>query len=377
LKYLSSAAVDLCQLRSNYNTICDLAAPARVIAVVKADAYGHGAIECAKALYDAGARYFAVANLAEALEIKPHIGDSGLLILGATSPDDVNELIDNGISQTVYSLDYARALCNNIPSGKRLICHLKLDTGMNRLGFEALYKENISSPSLLQMIEVCTMEKLCFEGVFTHFAQSDTPSSDMTDMQFERFTITLDALKKAGITFSIRHASNSAAIYNYKNTHLDMVRAGIVLYGFDPSPDTSAIGCKPIMTLKTTVTHVHTLKKGEGVGYGSTYIAERDMKIATLAIGYADGFVRAYSGTNSLSGEIGSVYIKGKEAPIVGRICMDQCTVCVDGIEVNDGDEAIVFDSVHTADRLARAANTINYEVTSILTRRVKREYIR
>lgn len=377
MKHLSNAVVDLAQLAANYNRICSLAAPSRVICVVKADAYGHGAIECAKALYDAGARYFAVANIAEALEIKPYIGESGLLILGASSPDDAPVLAENKIAQTVYSLEYARELSEHVPSGERLLCHLKLNTGMNRLGFEALYGENSDSSALLDIVNACSIENLDFEGVFTHFAQSDTPSSSMTDMQFDRFTITIDALEKQGITFAIRHASNSAAIYNYKNTHLDMVRAGIVLYGFDPSPDTAAVGCKPIMTLKTTVTHVHTLKKGEGVGYGSTFVADHDMKVATLAIGYADGFVRAYSGTNSLSGEIGSFYIKGKEAPIVGRICMDQCTVCVDGIDVKMGDEAIVFDSVHTADRLARAANTINYEVTSILTRRVKREYIR
>ena len=359
----------------SFRQITKLSSPSRVIAVVKADAYGHGAIECAKALFEAGARYFAVANIAEAIEIKPYIGESGLLILGASSPDDVCELIENGISQTVYSLDYAKALSEKVPSGKKLICHLKLDTGMNRLGFDALYKENVSSDSLDRIVEAYSIENLDFEGVFTHFAQSDTPASGMTDMQFERFSLTIDELAKKGITFAIRHASNSAAIYNYKKTHLDMVRAGIVLYGFDPSPDTAAIGCKPIMTLKTTVTHVHTLKKGEGVGYGSTFVADRDMKIATLSIGYADGFVRAYSGVNSLSGEIGSVYINGKEAPVVGRICMDQCTVCVDGIDVSAGDEAIVFDDVHTADRLARAANTINYEVTSILTRRVKKIY--
>ena len=375
MKYMSSAVVDLGQLQANYKRICELSSPSRVIAVVKADAYGHGAIECAKALFEAGARYFAVANIAEAIEIKPYIGESGLLILGASSPDDVCELIENGISQTVYSLDYAKALSEKVPSGKKLVCHLKLDTGMNRLGFDALYKENVSSDSLDRIVEACSIENLDFEGVFTHFAQSDTPASGMTDMQFERFSLTLDELAKKGITFAIRHASNSAAIYNYKKTHLDMVRAGIVLYGFDPSPDTVAVGCKPIMTLRTTVTHVHTLKKGEGVGYGSTFVAECDMKIATLSIGYADGFVRAYSGVNSLSGEIGSVYINGKEAPVVGRICMDQCTVCVDGIDVSAGDEAIVFDDVHTADRLARAANTINYEVTSILTRRVEKIY--
>ena len=375
MKYMSSAVVDLGQLQANYKRICELSSPSRVIAVVKADAYGHGAIECAKALFEAGARYFAVANIAEAIEIKPYIGESGLLILGASSPDDVCELIENGISQTVYSLDYAKALSQKVPIGKKLFCHLKLDTGMNRLGFDALYKENVSSDSLDRIVEACSIENLDFEGVFTHFAQSDTPASGMTDMQFERFSLTLDELAKKGITFAIRHASNSAAIYNYKKTHLDMVRAGIVLYGFDPSPDTAAVGCKPIMTLRTTVTHVHTLKKGEGVGYGSTFVADRDMKIATLSIGYADGFVRAYSGVNSLSGEIGSVYINGKEAPVVGRICMDQCTVCVDGIDVSAGDEAIVFDDVHTADRLARAANTINYEVTSILTRRVKKIY--
>lgn len=373
MTYLTTAEVDISQLIANYKAIKAAAGGTRVLCVVKADAYGHGAIECSKALYGAGADYFAVANLPEAIEIRPYVGDSGILILGSTPPSDVPLLIEYGVRQAVYSLDYALAAAENVPQGKKLLCHLKLDTGMNRIGFRAAYGED--KGELEQIMKAVSLPQLSFEGVFTHFALSDTPSSSMTHIQFGRFTETLGLLEERGVKFPIRHASNSAAIYNYPETRLDMVRAGIILYGFAPSEDTPAKGCLPIMTLRTTVTHIHTLCKGESVGYGATFTAAHDMRIATLAIGYADGYLRAYSGVNSLKGMRGSVFINGAEAPILGRICMDQCLCDVSAIDVKPGDKAVIFDKINTADRLASAANTINYEVTSVLTRRVKRIY--
>lgn len=367
MTYNTTAVVNLGRLAENYLNIKKAASPARVLCVVKADAYGHGAAECAARLHDEGADFFGVACLSEAISLRPYVGNSDILILGYTDPRDAGELTAHNVTQTVFSLPYAKALSANVPDGSRLRCHMKLDTGMNRIGFRAL--SDGGDGQLYDAVEAASLKGLAFTGAFTHFAQSDTPSSAMTATQFERFTRTLAALSARGIEFSTRHVSNSAAIFNYPEMKLDMVRAGIILYGFNPSPDTIVKCCRPIMTLKTTVSHLHTLYPGDTVSYGATFKCEREMRVATLTIGYADGFVRAYKGID--------VYINGKPAPIVGRICMDQCMCNVTDIpEVHTGMEAVIFDDFHTADRLADAAGTINYEVTSILTPRVKRIYI-
>jgi alanine racemase len=224
------------------------------------------------------------------------------------------------------------------------------------------------------MLEACRLPRLDFTGIYTHFACSDRPDSSMTRMQYRRFIETSDALAARGVAFEMHHVCNSAGIVNYPEMKLDAVRAGITLYGLRPSSETGTGGCKPVMTLRTTVSHVHDLRPGDSVSYGAAFTADRPMKLATLTVGYADGFVRAYAGKD---GARGGVFFGSRQAPVIGRICMDQCMVDITGIDgVVPGMSAVVFDDEHSADLLAEAAGTINYEVTSILTRRVKRKYI-
>ena len=364
----NTAEIDLSQLVKNYNIIRKISA-SRVICIVKANAYGHGAVECAAALYSAGADFFGVANIYEAMEIRPYIGKSDILILGYTAPQDAETLAEYNIIQTIYSHDYALELAENIPSKAIVNCHIKINTGMNRLGFDTSNTDAITSLN--------TLKGLNINGIYTHFACADMPDSSATERQFSRFAECAEKLESAGMRFEYKHASNSAGILNYAGYNLTAVRAGIILYGLAPSPETASTKCLPVMELKTTVSQLHTLAAGESVSYGATFTAMRDMKVATLTIGYGDGFVRAYSGINSKSGIKGAVYINGLEAPIIGRICMDQCVADVSLIDnVRRGDRAVIFDKIHTADRFAEAADTINYEVTTLInSRRVERIY--
>lgn len=369
---LNVAEVNLGRLCENYNKITAAVLGSRVICIVKADAYGHGAVHCAVALRDCGADFFGVANLGEAAELRQNGIDGDILILGYTPPADASHLARLGITQTVFSSDYAHALSGRLCTGEVLRCHLKIDTGMNRIGFRAVNsmtgEENIEG-----MLVSCRLPRLDFKGIFTHFACSDTLSSPMTRTQYRCFIETCNALAARGVTFETRHVCNSAGIVNYPEMKLDAVRAGITLYGFRPSPETGTGGCRPIMTLRTTVSHIHELRAGDSVSYGATFTADCPMMLATLTIGYADGFVRAYAGKDGVRG---GVYICGHRAPIIGRICMDQCMADITGIDgVVPGMSATVFDGEHTADLIAEVAGTINYEVTSILTRRVIREY--
>ena len=349
----------------------------RVCCVIKADAYGHGAWQCARTLAAAGADFFAVSSVAEAEEVRLALAGYGddidILILGYTLPTDADLLIKYNIRQAVFSAEYARALRDAIreykldgilPPDARLGIHIKVDTGMNRIGFDpddidgmaALFPERDFRP----------------EGLFTHFAMSDTPTADITEAQFSRYQAAWNGLRARGLDVPVHHVCNSAAITNFPHMHLDMVRLGIELYGLAPSGDTVVPGLRPVMTLKTLVSHIHTVKKGETVGYGASYTAECDMRIATLPIGYADGFIRAYA-------DGGSVRIRGDAAPIRGRICMDQCMVDVSDIPAaRIGDEAILFgEGAPSADEIAARAGTIGYEVLCLIGKRVPRVYTR
>ncbi|MDD4774320.1 MAG: alanine racemase [Eubacteriales bacterium] len=357
---LTEAEVDLSRLCGNYNKI-KAAASVRIICIVKADAYGHGALRCSAALRECGADFFGTANLDEAVRLRRGGIEGDIIILGYTPPENAPLLAEHNIIQTVFSPQYANDLSCCLSGAASLRCHMKIDTGMNRLGFRA-------GGHYEQMAEAIRLPRLDFCGIYTHFACADTPSSPMTRDQYARFNDTVEALASLGVSFETRHVSNSAAIVNFPEMKLDAVRAGIILYGLRPSRETGTGGCVPVMTLRTTVSHIHDLRAGESVSYGASYTADRPLRLATLTIGYADGFVRSYAG--------GGVYIAGKRAPIVGRICMDQCLADITGIEgVYPGMRAVVFDGEHTADLIAEAGGTINYEVTSILTPRVKRVY--
>lgn len=370
------ACISLEHLVSNFNTL-RANTDRRICCVIKADAYGHGAWQCARTLAAAGADFFAVSSIAEAEEVRLALADRGddigILILGHTLPADADLLIRYNISQTVFSSDYAAALRDTIrdykldgilPQDAVLNIHIKVDTGMNRLGF---------SPDDIDGMEALSrIRDFRTEGIFTHFAQADTPDSPMTEMQFAAFSGAVAALEARGMHFSVRHACNSAAITNFPHMQLDMVRFGISLYGLMPSKETVMLPVKPVMTLKTVISHIHTVAAGQSIGYGASYTPDHDIRIATLPIGYADGFIRAYA-------EGGAVVIRGMEAPICGRICMDQCMVDVTDIPAaRIGDEVILFgEGAQSADDIAERAGTIGYEVLCLIGKRVPRVYTR
>ncbi len=368
------AYISLENLIHNYSVI-RTQTQSRVCCVIKADAYGHGAWQCARSLAAAGADFFAVSSIAEAEEVRLALSDYGdavdILILGYTLPEDADLLIRYRITQTVFSVEYADALCAAIREYKldgilsadeKLKIHVKIDTGMNRLGYSCDAIEDILSLSRIRDFEI--------EGIFTHFAQSDLPDSPMTEAQFAMFSDTVNTLQTHGMQFRLRHVCNSAAITNFPHMHLDMVRYGIELYGLRPSEETVLPDIRPVMTLKTVISHIHDVKAGETIGYGCSYSPTHDIRIATLPIGYADGFIRAYA-------DGGSVQIHGDRAPIRGRICMDQCTVEITDIpNVRIGEEAILFgENAPSADEIAARAGTIGYEVLCLIGKRVPRVY--
>lgn len=357
------AEIDLGALADNYKKIAEYAHPAEIIAVVKADAYGHGVERCAHALYNCGCRFFAVATANEALQMRRLFSDCEILILGNTPNVELaNILSDNDIIITLGSLEYAKRLEQELSNGRKLRCHIKLDTGMNRIGFSTR-DEDFS-----ELASVFDVKGLEIEGLFSHFACADMPESPMTDKQLERYLKTEEKLKALGHSFKARHISNSAATIYRHDACLDYVRCGIILYGLDPSGEAPAKGLKPVMSLKTYITHIHTLRAGESVGYGATFTAENDMKIATIPIGYADGFIRAYANG-------GYMTVRGNRCPIVGRICMDQCMIDITGVDAVPGDEVEVFGEHTSVDVFAKAAGTINYECVCLLSRRVDRVY--
>jgi alanine racemase len=366
---LTYAKINLSNLRYNFRSVSDYSGT-KLICVSKADSYGHGAAICVPALYRAGARFFAVSSIIEALGLRECLrgteesDPADILIFGATFPSDASEIIENNFIQTIYDREYAALLAAKIPAGKKLRVHIKLDTGMNRLGF------GTSDRDIGDIAAVCADERFSCEGLYSHFACSDEMNErglKLTDSQFTRYKKVETTLASKGITFSVRHIRNSAASLFHPETALDCARAGIVLYGLTPSEELNPpITLKPVMDLCTTVTHIHTLHAGESVSYGAIFTAERDMRVATLAIGYADGYIRAYRGA--------TVRIRGVDCPILGRICMDQCICAVDTVpDAMLGDEALLFGENKPVEELSKLANTINYECVCLVGKRIPR----
>jgi alanine racemase len=323
-----------------------------------------------------GADFFAVSNIDEGIEIRNAGSKLPILILGYTPVTDAPRLASYDISQAVFSLEYAKMLSDECV---KLDCtckiHIKADTGMSRIGFmcQKFPRDNYSVQEICQ---ACKLPNLYAEGLFTHFCVSDEAEEgrEFTNKQYENFTYVRNELKKNGLNIEFCHCSNSGAIEDYSNTYCDMVRAGIILYGLSPSPKLNGmLNLKPAMTLKTSVAYVKELKSGADISYGRTFTAEHDMKIATVPIGYADGYIRQ-------NAENGYMLVNGKKAKIVGRICMDQTMLDVTDIDgVQTGDEVIVFGNGEsgepTADTIAENTNTINYEVICLVGKRVPRIY--
>ena len=365
MKERVTAKVDLDRIRRNYAHIKQLVGSnCRVMAVVKADAYGHGSPRIGRELYASGCRDFAVASLGEAQRLKDAGVNGNILILSPTDIGFADEVISNGFIQAVDSFDYAQAL-----AGKgRIKVHVKVDTGMSRIGIYCHSEDDISSTAD-EIEKISKLENITIDGIFTHFADSDGSDETFTKKQFGVFIKLLDELKARGIDYGTRHCCNSAATVRFNEMHLDMVRAGIILYGICPSPEAYDSALLPAMKLSARVCAVHKLNKGDCVSYSCTYKAEKDMRVAVVSIGYADGFSRVYSGKPLIK-------INGRQVSTIGKICMDLCIVDIGDIECQVGDEAVIFEDSEGLDKLAEAMGTINYEILCSLRQRVLLEYV-
>lgn len=373
------AEISLNAIEHNYNVIRNkVADDTKVCCVIKADGYGHGAVELSQIYEKLGADFFAVSNIDEGIEIRKSGSKLPIVILGYTPVSEAENLAEYDISQAVFSLEYAKELSEKCVE-EDCICkmHIKVDSGMSRIGFMCQEFPR-DEYSIEEICEACCLPNLEVEGLFTHFCVSDEDAEgrEFTNKQYENFIHVRDSLKKRGVDISVVHCSNSGAIEDYPETCCDMVRAGIILYGLAPSSKLAdRLDLVPAMTLKTVVAFVKEVQKGATISYGRTFTADKKMKIATVPIGYADGFIRQ-------NAKDGYMMVNGKKAKIVGRICMDQTMLDVTDIEdVKTGDEVVVFGTGEngepTADSLAENTGTINYETVCLVGKRVPRIYIK
>lgn len=363
------AEIDENALVHNFNIIKEECGDTKLMAVVKADAYGHGANRIAPLLSRLGADAFAVSNIEEAITLRGCGIDKPILILGYTPVSMATQLYLNDITQCVFSAEYAKGLSKSArESGVTVKVHIKIDTGMSRIGFDCRTDEMCG---IKEAINCARLDNFDFGGIFTHFAVSDrTEQSEdgFTESQYKRFIKAKEAFIKAGLTPKICHCCNSAALCLDTDKHLDMARPGIILYGLTPSSDLKLKqDFIPVMTVKSVVSMVKEIHKGDTVNYGRTYKADKTVKIATVTAGYADGYPRLLSNK-------GYVLINGKRAKIVGRICMDQMSVDISDIEnVKQGDEVILFGKELPVEELADMLGTINYEIICGISPRVPR----
>jgi len=368
------AEIDLDAIAHNVREIRRITSrKADIMGIVKADAYGHGVLQTVKTLLDNGVTRLAVSMLDEAIQLRQFGVKVPILILSYTDPSRADEIIKNEVTQTVYSLDLANALSEAaVRLGRDVKIHVKVDTGMGRVGFMPGYS------AIKNVIEISRMPGLIIEGLFTHFASADEKDRSYTQMQFERFMSICNELGRVGVHIPVKHVCNSAGIIEYPEMHLDMVRPGIILYGIYPSDDVdkSKISLKPAMTLKTSVIHVKEVEKGTCISYGRIFTTKRDSRIATLPIGYADGYSRLLSNK-------GQVLINGQRVPIVGRICMDQCMADITDVKgpVKVGDEVVIFgkqgDEEIGVSEIADLIGTISYELVCLIGKRVPRFYLK
>lgn len=372
------AEVNIDAIRHNFDSIKNaVGGKSDIMCVVKADAYGHGAVFLAKLYEKYGAARFAVSNIEEAMQLRENGIKLPVLILGFTPASMAAALAENNISQAVFSEEYAQelseyALKNNV----NVKIHIKVDTGMSRIGF--MY-QNIERDknSISEIARVCALPGLEHEGIFTHFAVSDEAEDGraITLEQFKCFSDAISKLKNINIEFPVCHCSNSGAIIDYKQFGLNCVRSGIILYGLLPSKKLKGkIDLIPAMQIKSVIAQIKTVEAGSPVSYGCTYVTQKPTKIATVPIGYADGYTRSL-------GNRAYMTVKGKKAPVIGRVCMDQIMLDVSGIDgINVGDEVTVIgngeNNTVSFDDIADMTGTINYELICLVGKRVPRVYI-
>lgn len=341
-----------------------------ITAVVKANAYGHGSVYAAKTFLKNGADRLAVATLTEAIELRKSDIDAPILVLGYTPDNQYSLAIEHDITQAIYSLESGRAFSRAAEKLNKVgRIHIKIDSGMGRIGFLP------TDESVNDIIEISKLPNVEIEGIFTHFATADEADKRYTNLQYDRFMSIINKLEEKGLSIPIKHVSNSAAIIDIPDYNLNMVRAGIMLYGYYPSEEVNKerVKLKPAMSLKAKISNIKTVPKDTGISYGQIFVTEKESKIATIPIGYADGFTRMLS-------EKAEACINGKKVPIAGRICMDQCMIDVTEIDdVKIGDEVVLFgceEGSLNADDIATKLNTISYEILCMVGRRVPRVYM-
>lgn len=368
------AQIDLDALAHNMREIRNITNKKSMIcAVVKADAYGHGSYDCAKVLLENGADRLAVATMTEAIQLRTEGINVPILILGMSFEEDLDAIVKYDIIPAVADFEFAKKLSDTaVKAGKTVKIHIKVDTGMSRIGF--VLSDGDNTCQVNEIINISKLPGIETEGMFSHFSTSDELDSSYTLMQFDRFMKFDKKLKEAGLEIPVKHIANSAAIMMYPQTHLDMVRPGIIMYGMYPSEevDKSVLDLKYVMSLRARVAYVKEAEAGRGVSYGKEYITNKKTKIATVPIGYADGYIRRLAGKAKM-------IVNGKILPVIGRICMDQCMIEADSVNnINKGDEVIIFgNDLVTIDDMASWLDTINYEVACMISRRIPRIYVR
>ncbi|GAA8573940.1 alanine racemase [Helicobacter pylori] len=376
LKRASFVEVDSASLRHNFSAVKSIVPKdAHIMAVVKANAYGAGAIKASEIFLQEGANYLGVATLDEALELRSHFSKTPILILGYSLNSNASMLIDNDLSAMIFSLEQAEIFSQMaLKSQKRLKVHLKIDTGMHRLGLEPNFKsiEIIKKIRALKGLEV--------EGIFTHLSNADAKIKTHAKNQMKAFNAFLEQLLDQKIEFQYRHAYNSAGILSLcngnENRLLNLYRPGIMLYGFYPSnemKESCSTILKNVISLKARIVQIRSVKKGEFIGYGEHFYTNEETLVGVLALGYADGLMRA------LGNRI-QVAINNQLAPLIGKVCMDQCFVKLNNIQAKEGDEVILFGDksakANDASEIAALLNTIAYETISTLSKRLERVYI-
>ena len=367
------AEIDLDAVAYNMKNIRALTPPnVKIMGIVKADAYGHGAVEVSKVLLYHGADCLGVAMLDEGIQLRKNNIFVPILSLGYTPSLKLEDAVKYDITQTVFSYDMAAELSQAaVRLGKKAKVHIKIDTGMGRIGFSHTLQD------IEEILKIGQLKNIECEGIYTHFSTADEEDKSFTNLQRARFCQVLSALEQRGMTVPVVHAANSGAIMDFDNLFFNMVRAGIIQYGLYPSSqvDKAKLDLKPAMSLKTHISFVKDVEAGEPIGYGRKFITNKKSRIATIPVGYADGFLRAMS-------KGGRVLVNGAYAPVVGNICMDQFMVDITGIDaVKIGDEVVLLGRQGTkeitADEIAEVMDTINYEVVCLIGKRVPREYIK
>lgn len=373
------AEINLDAIENNIKSIRRFVSPSvKILGIVKADAYGHGYLETARTLLENGADALAVACLDEAIQLRKCGITHPILILGNSCASEAEILVANDIMTACFEFSLAQAMSDAaVKLGKAAKLHIKIDTGMGRVGYRYNENKEENAASVAEILKIAALPNMNIDGIFTHFSVADDEDDEYTFLQFDRFCKICNELEDRGLKIPLRHCCNSAALIRFPHMHLDMVRPGIILYGHAPSEfvDCQELGLKPSMTFKAKITNIKLIDSGESVSYGRHFIADKPCKIATVPVGYADGYSRTLSGKiQALAG--------GKLCNNVGNICMDQCMFDVTNVNtIAIGDEVILFgegDNIELpVESLAEQMGTINYEILCMIGKRIPRIYLK